>query len=270
MNINELETIKFLHSECERYDELIRDMRSRCKQDYLANVESSVRYEHSVGGEVMSWGYYSLSPITDLVVGGVNRGKLLKRMTCRSKPTHKYYFDENDKLTAIEVLHSCSYVVIYYLYDTVIGIRFNDSEDFGFEIESLVEAKFDSESRIISYSETDYHINRVSEIDRELFFYDETGLCKAHCLHYLDASNKNFFKKPSWEEKLKNFISEAGEIRKDINKLSSINLSYRGPVLSFDSYLFRHDDEGFLSEFVVDNNPSCEGTTYTITKRRKV
>lgn len=269
MSFNELETIKFFHSECERYDELIHDMRSQCKQDYLENVESSVRYEHSVGGEVMMWGYYSLSPITDLIVGGVNRGKLLKRMTYRSKPTHKYYFDENEKLTAIDILDSSHYVVIYYLDDTVIGIRFNDSEDFGFSIESLVEAKFDSESRIISYSEATYSLGRINEIYREIFFYDETGLCKAHTFDYSDAWNKRFFEKPSWEEKVNKFISEVEEIRKDITKFSSINLSYRGSVINFYSCFFKHDDEGYLSGYTV-SNPYDEGTAYPITKKRKV
>ena len=68
--------------------------------DLLSSVlENTARKEYSAGTEGLILGYYHPSPVYDLVVGGVRRGRLLKKPSTKYALTHQYHFDSREKLT---------------------------------------------------------------------------------------------------------------------------------------------------------------------------
>jgi hypothetical protein len=69
----------------------------------------AVSNEFSVKGN-MHRGVYCPSPVLDLLVGGLSKGRILKRVTATSKVTHKYSFDEYSQLLYVEsmILDGCT------------------------------------------------------------------------------------------------------------------------------------------------------------------
>ena len=91
----------------------------------------AVRKEYSVKGECIHRGFYCPSPTFDIVIGNCNRGKLLKRLTSRSKLCYAYYYDENDRMTVIEQYHSLgtNYELLYYSDNWVLSIGFDQQNE---------------------------------------------------------------------------------------------------------------------------------------------
>lgn len=73
-----------------------------CLDALLEDAKASVvREEVSTGGESHSRGYYSPSPVIDLVIGNYKRGKLLVRPSKRSRIDFTYGFDADNRLRLI-------------------------------------------------------------------------------------------------------------------------------------------------------------------------
>ncbi len=129
------------------------------------------REEYGKGGELLHRGYYCPSPIFDIVVGNVSRGRLLKRPTSNSNPTYRYGFDDNGNL--LTVIHPNGTEIIIRQGEMEIGIDF-DAEN---EIQAICWCIF-SNGTIQSYVFSLYHSfeKKIAEYRRENYIYSKNGL----------------------------------------------------------------------------------------------
>ena len=222
---------KELKSECDRFSIIAKKYLPDCQRRYLELNAKVVRTEYSSGGEVLPRGYYCPSPIYDIVTGNCKRGKLLKRMTSRSKPTYEYCFDKDDKLIVVNHLFDNCAEILEYHNDVVIGITFSKEENI--EITSVIESKYDENGRIISFisAHSSYNDCYMDHLEKESYTYNQMGLYKAESFDYLD------------------------------NEKSGLVNYYR--------YAFEHDDGGYLKAYKVETSP-FEDDIYEVSVKRKV
>lgn len=95
-----------------------------------------VNVQYSEGGETIHRGYYCPSPVLDLIVGGLKRGKLYKRKPDFGKYSYEYCFDSNNRLILVKGVNEfttpdSNYNEEYLLYndDTISGVEFRHTGD---------------------------------------------------------------------------------------------------------------------------------------------
>lgn len=91
-------------------------------------LESITNWKFATGGESVQRGFYSPLLYESMTIGGYNRGKLLKQVTCRSKVNYKYGFVNDKLVVALKYdANNCepyTYEYIEYQEDIQIGIEF--------------------------------------------------------------------------------------------------------------------------------------------------
>lgn len=182
--------LKEYEDACVQLAELARPYLDGLGERIAEASASVVRQEVSTGGESHSRGYYSPSPVIDLVVGNYKRGKLLVRPSKRSKISFTYGFDADDRLRLVTRhlydLGRASQEVLIYEGDRVFGLtadRFGKSEPLDittFTVENYAEGK------LISFSQLHVHgLREITSFDRlvenalyykEEYTYDEKGI----------------------------------------------------------------------------------------------
>lgn len=198
-------------SECHRLTEIIKRFDTNYRSIYH-ELNSKVRKEeYSVGGETIHRGFYNPSPVTDIVLGNSNRGKLLKRMTSKSKPVRKYMFDDLRNLILVEnfPLHFGCNEIIIRQDEIEKGISFDKNG-----IQALSECTYCG-NQILSYVFCLYNTyeNRVVDYTKESYEYSESGLSDVHIVRFLNSPEAR--------------------------------------ILRQDKYRFRHDAEGYLSQYSI-------------------
>lgn len=231
---NDCDNIKLqeeLRSECNRLTAIAKKYFPDCEKVYSDLNSHIKRKEYSSGGELLPRGFYCPSPIYDIVTGNCTRGRLLKRITSRSKPAYEYCFDKYGKLIIVNHLYENCSEILEYNDNIVTGITF--SKEKNIEITSVIECKYDDNKRIISFirAVSSYHDCCMDQLEKEYYVYNQIGLYKAEAFDYLD------------------------------NEQSGILNYYR--------YVFEHDNDGYLKEYRVETS-SFENDTYKISVKRKV
>ncbi|WHY94586.1 hypothetical protein QNK12_14440 [Neobacillus cucumis] len=99
--------------------------------------EKIVKLEYSKGGETIHRGYYCPSPVLDLIIGGMKRGRLFKK----KKPefgnySYEYGFDKDGRLLRVKGVNEFTtpernYNEEYLLYNdyTISGVEFDNTGD---------------------------------------------------------------------------------------------------------------------------------------------
>lgn len=140
--------------------------------------ESRTIHREYASGSSLHRGFYCPSPVFDVVVGNTRRGKILKRITSRSNPSHEYGFDENGRLLWCRNLHKgmpgqAEYLV--YEGNTVYGIALAPDGS----LRSISEETYEN-GRIKAYlfaSLLSFGGEfSCSNLDCELYGYDSEGL----------------------------------------------------------------------------------------------
>ncbi|MBE7067626.1 MAG: hypothetical protein E7385_08765 [Ruminococcaceae bacterium] len=162
--------------ECLRLAKLAEKYKEKISELYNTIAKCVIREECSVDGESLFRGFYHPSPIFDIVVGNCNRGRLLKRITKKSRVTFKYGFDKSNRLVIVESMFNLSNKIrefIIYNENTALGIGF-DSEN---SICYLCEEVFEN-NKIMHLIRASYcaHENRISTLHKEDYIYDKYGL----------------------------------------------------------------------------------------------
>lgn len=147
---------------------------------------SVVREEVSTGGESHSRGYYSPSPVIDLVIGNYKRGKLLMRPSKRSRIDFTYGFDADNRLRLItqnlrDTGRSTQEVMVYE-ENRVLGLNIDRwPENRPLDIFAITEEKY-SDGKLMSFSTLNIHGLRESDAFehtryyKEEYTYDEKGI----------------------------------------------------------------------------------------------
>ena len=195
-NINtELQSIK------KKYADKLPDLRT-------AAEEQVVKLEYSKGGESIHRGYYCPSLVLDLVVGGLNRGRLFKRKIPEfGDYSYEFGFDKDGKLLRIKQVNNFTtpdshfdeeYLI--YLKDIVYGLEF----DYLGKLIGVSRCFYDNGNLTkyertchddLDYEEYIYDSNRLSEVNRffnivpSLKLYEEE---KLHVEHDEDGNISRF------------------------------------------------------------------------------
>ena len=139
-------------NEHQKVIEVIDQYRGRSWQRYEEMRKKVVREEFAVGGELMNRGYYCPSLIEDIVVGNAHRGKILQRLTKRSKPTYQYGFDKDGNLLTVVSLsddEECNrYEFIVRDGNCEIGIMFQ--KEWG--LTAVSQCEYSSDGKLQSYT----------------------------------------------------------------------------------------------------------------------
>ena len=130
--------IPFFVSEVSRVFEKLSAYQKHRRALFCEAADRIVREERSSGGDCLRQGYYHPSIIADIVVGGVKRGKLLKRITARSKPNFRYGFDADDRLIYTESPYNREIIIHEGQMD--IGLSFDKADNVA---EGYSEALYD-------------------------------------------------------------------------------------------------------------------------------
>ena len=190
--------LKYSHS----FSELSKDVELR-----------SHRREYSRGGLGFHRGYYSPSNL-DLVIGGVNRGKLVQK-SVRSKYNYEYIFDLNNKL-----------ICVYTYYRNTINA--DKIELFIYENDKTLSLIYDSDHSLNFISECHYDDNNLTKYESALcdLCYGGNGCTEISV--EINTFENNMLKQTNWYR------------YNPSNKL-----------LSQFEYLFSRDSAGLLSTYRV-------------------
>ena len=230
---------RLFQSEFERLSQIAVDLQKKRSQLEAIRDADTVRREFASNSDLHR-GVYCPSPVYDLIVGSTHRGKLLNRVTARSKSTHTYGFDARRRLLWCDSIYDNQAVYTEYLIyqDNIVhGITF----DWANSVYIITEEAYQN-GRITQYTHClcpslDGSAQCV-ELRREDYEYDEDGLCRC-----------------TWHT-----YSNPSDLPPDSNK--GIPSSFLMPTYNRSEYRFQRKD-GFITSYTSD------GITYYPRIRRK-
>ena len=127
-------------------------------------------------------GYYCPSPVIDLIVGNCKRGKILKRLTSKSRITHRYIYGEQGLMIVEEFGNNgkcCNREYLLREEQKITGISFDSAG----RINHVLEERFE-DGKIIDYFRATFNgldgNHRLTQTHHEQYFYDEQGLCQCN------------------------------------------------------------------------------------------
>lgn len=170
--------------ECQRFAEIAKQYANQYQKLLNVLICEITRKEYSTGGEVLHRGYYCPSPVLDIITGNCNRGKLLKRVTSKSKPTYEYGFNGQGNLITVDNIHLGQKEIIILQNKLETGIVF--SEEYG--IQAISECAY-SDNLIESYVfclHNPYE-NQVVEYTKEEYTYSTSGLSEMDVFRFLNS-----------------------------------------------------------------------------------
>jgi len=164
--------------ESQRLEGIVAQYRGQCRGLKEQLEKEVVREEYSTGGMTIHRGYYCPSPVRDIIVGGSSRGRLLKRMTVKSNPAHRYGFNTNDEL--VIAYTSSAPEIIIRQGQTELGFLLASGDH---DITTISESLFRSDGKIASYA---YAVCcpggeklAVHDYQKEIYTYSDEGLLEA-------------------------------------------------------------------------------------------
>ncbi len=168
-----IELYKQYHS-C--FEQLAKKYKGKFELEFEKANRTVVREELSSGSD-MTLGYYCPSPVEDLLIGNVHRGKILKRVTKRSKPDTKYGFSEAGTMATFITFPTDYNILGFVLYEnnTVTYVCFQKREEET-EPEWIAQAEYDEQGRILRYTLGLFIGFRCSEIQQEIYTYSDEGI----------------------------------------------------------------------------------------------
>lgn len=170
-----------LKAECSRLLVSAQHIYKELKGQFSSIEHSATRVEVATGGDVHR-GVYCPSPIYDIVIGNVHRGRILKRVSAASNPSHYFGFDQNGTLLYTKTMCEGMHENTEYLVrrgNSIYGITLNPM----LNITAICEECYENE-KLTSYR----YASILSEEDSvlcltfhsEFYSYDKQGLkaCK--------------------------------------------------------------------------------------------
>lgn len=137
-----------------------------------------VKVEYSKGGETIHRGYYCPSPVLDLIVGGLKRGKLFKRKPDFGRYSYEYGYDTNNKLIRVRGVNEFTtpdsrYDEEYLVYenDIVYGVEFDNMGD----VDAVSRCTFEN-GNIVKYERSVCSLPQYADLYLEEYVYENNML----------------------------------------------------------------------------------------------
>jgi hypothetical protein len=137
-----------------------------------------VNVQYSKGGETLHRGYYCPSPVLDLIVGGLKRGKLYKRKPDFGRYSYEFCFDSNNRLILVKGVNEfttpdSNYNEEYLLYndDTTSGVEFDHTGD----IVAVSRCTYEN-NKIVKYERSVCSLPQYADLYMEEYAYENNLL----------------------------------------------------------------------------------------------
>ena len=202
-------------------------------EELLSKIEPQiVGVEYGSGGEVLHRGYHCPSPVLDIVIGGANRGRLIKRPRKNYIYNYSYFKDSSGKIIMIDNYDAlcveapekilCRREFLIY-HDDEVTAPIYDVIRGRISIASISNCKYDKEGKIEAYRIM--HASTSREENGELYT-NEKG-CQIYAETY-SYDSEGLLERSILADQFKQFTTEY-------------------------SYRYYHDPEGYLSYYEVEN-----------------
>lgn len=172
--------------ECARLQAIAQDLYVR-KEELQAHCEAATIRKEYASGSTLHRGFYCPSLTYDIIVGNAKRGKLLKRLTAASKPSHEYGFDAEGKLLYCKWLFKGQLAYTEYLvYERhcLYGIAISKDGDLAYFTEETLDG-----GRLTVYSHCLFLTRNGApsclKISQEHYEYDTQGLSICDMHHFM-------------------------------------------------------------------------------------
>lgn len=150
-----------------------------------------VRLEYSKGGEVIHRGYYCPSPVLDLVVGGMKRGRLFKKKIPHfGSYSYEYGFDKDNRLIRVKGVNEFTtpdsrFDEEYLIYreDIVYGVEFNNLGEL-----NVVSKCVYNDGNIIKYERSSCNMEELADLYVEEYTYENNKLVEVHQFYNITLS----------------------------------------------------------------------------------
>lgn len=180
---------------CRNFNEIMSFLEKDNYQSAFDQIDKTVvRREQASGGEGMHRGYYCPSIIEDIVIGNINRGRLIKKLS-KQKIDYTYGFDALNRLVTVinhtEVGNIYEYVL--YIDHIQYGVQYGYS--FGKEYLHLISKCYYVDNKLTSYEQylCEYLSKGFAEYSGEFYHYQEDEM---------DVESVYFFNRPTGESYL--------------------------------------------------------------------
>lgn len=173
---------EYFAGESLRLSETAQQLVLRIPELIVFSEENTVRRELAVGARFTHRGVYCPSPIFDLLVGNAHRGRLLKRPTARSKPTHEYGFDVNGRLLWCKNPERQTTEYLVYENGNIYGLILTRAN----QLCTLTEEVYEN-GKLVTYNIAQFYfdIRYCNELHTECYQHDSLGLCTAQVHQFM-------------------------------------------------------------------------------------
>lgn len=164
-------------------EQLAQELEAKLPAIRSLGETETVRTEYASGSNLHR-GFYCPSPILDFVTGNTHRGKLLKQVTSRSRPSHEYGFSSDGRLLWCKCLQNSIGISTEYLIrdgELVLGIMHDGQGDL-----TTITKEIYQEGRLQSYIHSLFlpgeEGSQCLQLTIEDYNYDKAGLhsCQWH------------------------------------------------------------------------------------------
>ena len=176
--------------ECDRLVRIAQQIYAYIEDIRVRAENATVRTEMAVGSNIHR-GVYCPSPILDIVVGNVSRGRILKRATSLSKVSHQFEFDNKGSLLSSKSIGNDMLDVVEYIVHQGVNI-------YGLAIDPSYGPTFISEESFVDQKLVAYrYANLICEdnglgcltLHSESYHYDNLGLKSSDWVDYRAVIN---------------------------------------------------------------------------------
>ena len=164
---------------CENFNEIMAVLKKDSYENVFNQKEKTVvRREQASGGTCMQRGYYCPSFVMDIVLGNVNRGRLIKRLRTQ-KIDYTYGFDSLERLVTVVEHSEVGDFFEYIIYEENIqyGIQYHHYPWSGKEYLYLISKCCYENNQLKSYEK--YLLNEkkfFSQYQGEFYNYSNNSL----------------------------------------------------------------------------------------------
>ncbi len=153
-----------------------------------AYQEATVHHEeYAVQCKYIHRGYYCPSPVVELIVGRIKRGKLLKRRTARSRIAYRYVFCDSKRIHYVErFCENGTRIPEYLVYDgdCVYGFTVEDGK-----LTEITKEIYEN-GRIVRFLYLLPFVREnkfeIMEFRQECYFYDDLGIAECELITIME------------------------------------------------------------------------------------
>lgn len=169
----------------QRFILLAKQYANAYKELYANVLKEEYRREYAKGGVTIHRGFYSPSSL-DIITGGCNRGRLLKRTPRGANYDYEYIFNDRGDLICCRCHNRIE--ILVYQEDYVLGLEFLSNENY--LLERISQCWYE-DAKLTKYVCVlfDYYDKdvRCEEINMETFDYTDSLLKKVNWYRYTPA-----------------------------------------------------------------------------------